>query len=135
MPVPFPNIQPTGRSYNPGRFPQAEFSSLNGAKTVMVYGQHRVDASLELEFSNIKDADAAVILANYEAVNQTWDYVTFASTNGGIGADAQLADYLMENPSSGRGLRYRYAKPPEVRSVKPGISTVVCSFIAVLDAA
>ncbi len=43
----------------------------------MRYGKNRVNATLQLGFANISDADAALILANYEDVNSDWDYVTF----------------------------------------------------------
>ena len=56
--VDFPNIKPTSRSYTPGRYPQLEFVAQNGAKTVLRYGNKKVDAKLTLEFTNITDSEA-----------------------------------------------------------------------------
>lgn len=131
MPVAFPALVPTARSYSPGNYPQTQFTAQNGAVTVMRYGQHRVNASLQLEFANISDDKAALILSNYEQVNRTWDYVQFSSANATAGAKTNLATYFAE----GNRLRYRYAEPPEVRSIQPGISSVTCRFNAYLDGA
>lgn len=131
MPVEFPNIVPTGRRYSPGTYPQTEFRAQNGALTVVRFGSQRVDAELELEFANITDENAALLLANYEAVNSKWDYIVFRPEDASAGAGPTLQPYIRE--IGGSGLRWRYAEPPQVTSVLPGRSTVTCRFIAVLD--
>lgn len=131
MAVPFPNIKPSGRTYSPGRYPQTEFRAQNGAVTVVRYGSRRVDAELSLDFQNIADADAALILANYEAVNSAWDYVTFTTATGASGAGTTLSRYISE--TGGSGLRWRYAEPPSVASIAPGRSSVQCKFVGILD--
>ena len=130
--VAFPPIKPTGRSYTPGSYPTAEFKALNGATTRLLYGNRRSDAALSLEFQNISDKNAALILRNYERVTPTGDWVRFTSADGSAGARSDLAAYLEE--SGGSGLRWRYESPPDVRSVVPGRSTVQCKFIGQLDA-
>ena len=131
MPHSFPSVRPSSRSYKPGEYPQTQFEAQNGAKTIMRYGKNRVNATLTLGFSNISDADAASILANYEDVNSDWDYVTF---NGGYATagvtDTSLLAYLKE---SGSGLKWRYSGPPSVTSSFKGKSNVSCSFVACLD--
>lgn len=133
MPYAFPSVRPTGRSYSPGTYPQTEFRAQNGAVTVVRYGNRRVDSELSLEFQNISDADAALILANYEDVNSRWDYVTFTTATGALGAGSTLANYIRE--VGGSGLRWRYAEPPTVTSVVPGRSTVQCKFVGIMDGA
>ena len=128
----FPSIEPTGRSYTPGSYPTAEFKALNGATTRLLYGNRRSDAALNLDFQNIPDESAALILRNYEQVTPTGDWVGFTSATGSAGASSALAAYLQE--SGGSGLRWRYEGPPDVRSVVPGRSTVQCKFIGQLDA-
>ena len=129
---PFPTVKPTSRSYNPGTYPSTTFESLDGTKTHLRFGNKRVNATLTLGFSNISDADAALILANYEDVNSDWDYVTFSSANGTVGVDStSLSNYLKE---SGSGLKWRYSGPPSVTSTFKGMSNVSCSFVACLDA-
>tara|TARA_A100000172_G_C2969993_1_gene85566 strand:- start:2 stop:403 length:402 start_codon:yes stop_codon:yes gene_type:complete len=131
MPHSFPSIKPSSRRYNPGEYPQTKFEAQNGVKTIMRYGKNRVNATLQLGFSNISDADAALILANYEDVNSDWDYVTF---NGGYATagvtNTSLLAYLRE---SGSGLKWRYSGPPSVTSSFKGKSNVSCSFVACLD--
>ena len=132
MPHSFPSIKPSSRSYNPGEYPQTKFEAQNGAKTIMRYGKNRVNATLKLGFANISDADAALILDNYEDVNSDWDYVTFSSANGTVGVGStSLSNYLKE---SGSGLKWRYSGPPSVTSTSKGMSNVSCSFVACLDA-
>jgi len=131
MPHSFPSIKPSSRSYNPGEYPQTKFEAQNGVKTIMRYGKNRVNATLQLGFSNISDADAALILANYEDVNSDWDYVTFSSANGTVGVGStSLSNYFKE---AGSGLKWRYSGPPNVTSTFKGLSNVSCSFVACLD--
>ena len=132
QPKPFPTIRPTSRSYNPGTYPSTTFESLDGTKTHIRYGNKRVNATLSLGFSNITDAEAALILENYKEVNSVYDYVTFSSANGtaGVGSTS-LSNYLKE---SGSGLKWRYSGPPSITSTFKGMSNVSCSFVACLDA-
>jgi hypothetical protein len=122
----FPPIQPTGRSYSPGAFPQSEFKALNGATTVIRYGNRRSNSELRLTFQNISDANAATLLALYEQTMTTDDWIAFTAADGAAGASPDLANYLRE--VGGSGLRWRFAEPPTVDSVVPGRSSVQCSF-------
>lgn len=131
MAVAFPSIKPSSRSYSPGRYPQTEFRAQNGTLTVVRFGSRRVDAELTLGFQNITDSEATAILGNYEVVNGAWDWVTFTAADGSAGAAGGLQQYLQE--SGGSGLRWRYAEPPSVSSVQPGLSTVQCKFVGCLD--
>ena len=97
----------------------------------MRYGNKRVNATLQLGFSNISDTNAALILANYEDVNSDYDYVTFSSSNGTAGVSStNLSNYFQE---VGSGLKWRYSGPPSVTSTFKGLSNVSCSFVACLD--
>ena len=133
--ISFPvDITPTSRNYSPGEFPQSVFEAQNGAKTVLRYGNKRVNASLSLSFKNITDNQAAQILANYENINSDWDYLNFNGTDVLKGIEpttSTLKTYVRESNS---GLRWRYAKAPQVSSgTYPGVSNVSCSFVACLD--
>ena len=131
MPVAFPSLKPTSRTYSPGEYPQTDFVAQNGARVVVRFGSRRVDSELALTFKNITDDEASSILANYEQVNGVWDYVTFTGNDGAVGASSSLQNYLRE--VGGSGLRWRYAKPPTMTSEQPGRSSVSCSFVGVLD--
>lgn len=131
--VAFPALKPTARSYTPGTYPQTEFKALNGATTILRYGNRRVDSELNLTFQNTTDANAALVLALYEQVTAVDNWVTFTANDGSVGASAALATYIQESGAS--GLRWRFAEPPSVTSIVPGISTVQCRFVGRLDGA
>ena len=131
MPVAFPDIRPSSRSYSPGTYPQTDFRAQNGAVTVVRFGSHRVDSELTLSFQNITDDQAVEILQNYEQVNRVWDNVIFTGNDAAAGASSSLQGYLRE--VGGSGLRWRYAEAPSLTSVSPGRSTVQCKFLGVLD--
>ena len=129
--VAFPALIPSGRRYNPGRYPQAEFKALNGATTTLRYGNRRFDSELDLTFQNITDTEAAQVLAVYEQTMVADDWVTFTASSGAGGAGTALANYIRE--VGGSGLRWRFAEPPSVDSVIPGMSSLQCRFIGRLD--
>tara|TARA_R100001443_G_scaffold14429_2_gene24326 strand:+ start:457 stop:900 length:444 start_codon:yes stop_codon:yes gene_type:complete len=133
----FPKINATSRTYTPGEWPTKEFVALDGTKTYLRFGNKRTDSTLELTFNNITDSQADEILDNYVYVNEKWSdtvegtrWVVFTEDRGLNGADitSGLPSYLRE-----LNLRWRYAKPPKVKSVQKGISNVTCSFVACLD--
>ena len=132
----FPAIKPSSRSYTPGRYPQVEFIAQNGAKTVLRYGNKKVDAKLSLSFTNITDLQANEILTLYETVNSVYDYINFSSQKknalAGI-TSSGLRRKVSQQNNNGYKLRYRFDGPPTLTSVKPGISNVQCKFVACLD--
>nr|BDD46114.1 hypothetical protein 13 [bacterium] len=128
----FPAVRPTSRSYKPGKFPQIQFEALNGATTTIRYGEKAYNAELNLTFANISDDDAYLIINNYEQSMRIFDNIIFRSTNGLAGIDSLLSSKVSETSS---GLKWRYAEPPQVQSVYPGVSTVTCRFTGFLDGA
>jgi hypothetical protein len=127
----FPSgLKPTSRSYRPGKFPQIAFEALNGATTMIRYGQKPYNAELTLTFANITDFDALRIVNHYEERMANFSSVTFDRTSGLAGLSSELSEQVSESAS---GLRWRYAEPPQVESVYPDISTVTCTFIGYLD--
>ena len=133
--VDFPNIKPSSRTYPPGRYPQVEFVAQNGAKTVLRYGNKKVDAKLTLGFTNITDSQANEILNLYDEVNSDYDFIHFPSTSAlaGINNLALRRKFGERDLSGNTLLRYRFDDPPTVTSVRPGRSNVQCKFVACLD--
>ena len=124
----FPELTPTSRSYRPGRQPETVFESQNGSTVLVQFGGRFVNSEIDLEFRNISDQDARLILVHYESVQED-DYVVFTDNRGLGGMD----DTLQQAMQTGQDLlRYRYKEPPELRSVFPGVSTVRCSFVGLL---
>ena len=99
------------------------------------YGQKPYNAQLTLTFANINDTDAARILDHYEERMATFSDVTFDMDTGLAGLDIDLAIRLGQPfpVYTGFNLTWRYAEPPQVESVYPGISTVTCTFTGYLD--
>tara|TARA_B100000902_G_scaffold273844_1_gene259743 strand:- start:185 stop:613 length:429 start_codon:yes stop_codon:yes gene_type:complete len=135
--VDFPAVKPSSRSFSPGEYPSTTFESLDGTKTHLRYGNKRVNATLTLTFSNISDADAGLILANYDDVMSDYDFVRFKDENAAIGIDGSfLKQEIRDDAGTGQtklGLRWRYDGPPQVTSVYLGRSNVECKFVACLD--
>jgi len=133
--IDFPNIKPSSRSYTPGKYPQTEFVAQNGAKTVLRYGNKKIDAKLTLGFTNITDSQANEILEKYEEVNSVYDYIHFPSDSSIAGVNnVALRSKFQERDTSGNTLlRYRFDGPPTVTSVVHGRSNVQCKFVACLD--
>jgi len=129
--IAFPSIKPNTRTYSPGKYPMSEFKALNGTTTRVLYGNRRSDAEMSLGFRNITDTQAASILANYEQLMPSADWISFTTSDGAAGASAPMANYLRE--VGGSGLRWRYAEAPSVESVKPGLSTVQVRLVGQLD--
>jgi len=129
--VAFPALVPSGRRYNPGKYPQGEFKALNGATTTLRYGNRRYDAELELTFQNITDDNAATVLGLYERSMAADDWIAFTQADGAGGSSNALASYIRE--VGGSGLRWRFSEPPTVDSVVPGRSTMQCRLIGRLD--
>jgi len=128
----FPALVPTGRSYTPGVFPEQQFQSQNGSVIRVRYGNQRYSSSLSLTFANISDGNAASILQNYVNVMNDDNYVEFTTDNVAAGASPVLVPWIRETNSL---LKWKYASPPSVQSVKPGLSTVTCEFIGELEGA
>ena len=133
--VDFPNIKPTSRSYTPGRYPQVEFIAQNGAKSVLRYGDKKVDAKLTLGFTNITDQQANEILQKYEEVNSVYKFIHFPSDSSMVGIEDETLRFRFQerDTSNNTLLRYRFDGPPTVTSVRPGRSNVQCKFVACLD--
>ncbi len=139
---PFPQIKPSSRSYNPGTYPSTDFESLDGTKTHIRYGNKRVNATLQLGFSNITDSTAGLILNHYDDVMADYNYVKFTSDNGTAGIVDPNSGHVLTKEIEGvsgtgetaQGLRWRYSGPPTVTSTFKGRSNVSCSFVACLDA-
>jgi hypothetical protein len=128
--MPYPAIRPTGRSFDPGNWPVRTYNSQSGAEVRLLYGSKRYNLKLSLTYTNISDAEAAQFLAHYEETRGTFStfafdpaarVALFSGWQGGLGA---LSPPL--------GVDWRYAEPPRIDSVRPGISTATVSLVGVI---
>lgn len=122
----FPTLQPTSRNFDPGNYPVKTFQAQSGAEIRILYGSKRVKQSLSLSYENITDSQAEQFVTHFDDVLGTYETFSLPSAvRAGWGATASTLDAVA-------GAAWRYDNPPEITSVKPGISTVQVSLVAVL---
>jgi len=123
----FPDIAPTNRSYEPGVYPQRSYRTLSGAVVRRSFGNSPFNAKLELEFQNVVDTTVETILNHYRtqtAANSRFRVLTTTKPLAGMTSGlANIASGSIDN------LRWEYAQPPQVRSTRSGISTVLVSLL------
>lgn len=125
--MPFPTLQPTSRSATAGDYPVKTFKSQSGAEIRILYGSKRTGMEIELSYSNILDTAADDFVVHYDEVKGTFDTFTLptAALTGWTGGSEQLTSSLT-------GIKWRYAAPPSISSVRPGISNVQVKLVGVL---
>jgi hypothetical protein len=116
----FPSLTPTSRKFAPGVYPQREYRALCGAVVKRTFGNKPYGAKLELEYQNVPDSTAVTLINHYQLQTSTNSRFTL-STNVTAGMSGSLATLAS---ASADNLRWEYAGPPEVSSVRPGFSTV-----------
>ena len=116
----FPSYAPSQRQFNPGTYPQKSYRSLSGVVVKRSFGNKPSAATLSLSFDNISDIKVVAILGHYRSqtsVNRR--FKLSATTMAGISTElVALVDGSADN------LRWEYARPPSVESVRPGASRV-----------
>jgi hypothetical protein len=139
----FPNIKPTTRSFTMGDYPSKTYRSLSGTIFKRAFGNKQTGYTLNLTFKNIGDAfggnqtgelrknsgTAKQIIDHYNDVDGTFSSFTLP-VRVFEGMDNDFRD-LIRSPSN---IKWRYAGPPQVQSVKSGVSTVIVTLIGELDA-
>lgn len=125
--MPFPSIAPTSRNYKPGDWPVKTYSALSGAEVRIRYGNRRTGGALSLSFSNITDFQAEQFLVHYTETEGT--FRTFSLPGGVVTGWRGSASAFSPGSS---GAAYRYAGPPEITSVRPGVSNVSVDLLGVV---
>lgn len=115
MSVPFPAIKPSARSFKQGSFPTKVYRALSGATVKRSFGNRAFGFELQLEFQNISDVSAALILKHYSDTQGGFQRFTL-SNELFVGMATQLRGFA-ESIST---IRWEYAGPPDVTSVAPG---------------
>ena len=133
----FPNLVPTARSMSPGDFAGKTFRSQSGVEARVQYGNKAFDKTMDLEYSNITEANAALIFDHYLACNGTLYYFGLPtkpkSGNETFHVNDQSGSTSNRYSATPFGLKYRYAEPPQFNSVKTGRMSVTVKLIGVLD--
>lgn len=122
----YPTLAPTTRNFDAGQYPFKTFSSLSGKEVRILYGSKRTGMTLDLAYDNITDATADDFVAHYDETKggfTAFDLPAAAKT-GWAGATSAI--------DAASGNQWRYAEPPRITSVRPGISSVTVKLVGVL---
>jgi len=121
------------RSFDPGRYPEETFESQNGTKTIIRYGNKRVDAKLDCEFKGLNDTDVTRILANYEEVmgSSSNRRLVFGDViTSGVSLTSEFSRYLNGSDNAKNdGMIWRYRDPPKITTTHNNFHNVKCSFV------
>ena len=132
----FPVMVPSSRKFQMGELPTKTYRSMSGAVVRRAFGNKKTNYTLDLEFKNIGDDVAfrqysgtvEAVLKHYEDANGTFEAFSIpARVFRGMGDDTKS---YIQGPSN---ISWRYAEPPNVTSVRPGISTVQVKLIGEID--
>ena len=119
-----------------GDYPSKTYTSLSGVIFKRAFGNRQTGYTLDLTFRNIGDTselrehsgNAKQIIDHYNSVDGTYDKFTLPDRMfAGMGEDLES---LIQAPTD---ISWRYAAPPQVQSVKAGVSTVTVRLVGELD--
>lgn len=120
---PFPSIKPSARSWIPGSRPQTAFRSQGGYEVRIQHGNVATGAQLSLGFQNVLEAVGKQITDHYAIAQGSFE--TFS-------LPAELfAGMTTYNYITATGTTWRYANPPSVTYVAPGIQSINVDLLAV----
>ena len=125
----FPNRIPTSRKYSSGNWPVRTFNAQDGAEVRILYGNRRFGHSLTVSYDNIPDADAESFINHYLSTQGTYQTFAIPAAINDVTGGWEGSDNFF---NAGIRTQYRYAEPPELTSVYPGVSTVKLKLVAVL---
>jgi hypothetical protein len=122
----FPTLTPTSREFSPGAWPIKNYNAQSGAEIRILYGSQRTNAKLGLSYENVTDANAQLFIDDFNSNIGTLRTFTLpsAAQNGWNGS----AETLDAPP----GTKWRYESEPQIRSVRPGRSSVTVNLVAVI---
>ena len=131
--VAFPSLKPTSRQYTPGTFPQEVFRALNGAVTILRYGNKLTDARMTLTYNYITRDEGESILDNYHDVMKAHDWLDLSGT---MCLSDDFTEWMKESEgNSPSQLHWRYNSPPRIDEILPGVVNATVELVGMLDGA
>jgi hypothetical protein len=119
----FPSVAPTARVWTPGVRAQSVYQSIDGREIRFAHGTRVVGQRLSLGFDNVLEATGKLITDHYADVETTFESFTLPAE-----VFAGMASYAYTNSASNE---WRYASPPQVTYVSPGIQSVTVELLGV----
>jgi hypothetical protein len=122
----YPTLAPSSRTFDAGDYPYKTFRSQNGSETRILYGDKRTGMTLDLGYDNIADTYADDFIAHYDETKGGFSVFTLPEEfrTGWSGNTAAI--------DAATGNKWRYDSPPQITSVRPGISNVKVKLVGVL---
>ena len=120
----FPALAPSSRTFTQGVQPVSTFQTYSGLENRVLLGANQAGLSLSLAFQNLTEADFNLIFAHY--VEAQGSYQDFNLSNEVV---AGISDASYIQPAT---YTYRYAGPPSVEWVAPGIGNASVSLIGMV---
>lgn len=134
----FPKFIPTSRSFQMGDYPFKAYRAMSGVVVRRAFGNRQTGYLLTLEYKNIGDTsneqtkanagNANDILVHYNSAEGSMDFFALPDQVFG-GMRANLKNKIQ---APNNQIVWRYAEPPTVVSVKPGLSTVTVKLLGEL---
>ena len=121
----FPPLKPTARSWTAGQLPMQSFVGMGGNEIRVVTGNRMAGQQLSLVFGNLQEAQASLISTHYDG--RLGSFLAFEVPS------EIYAGWAYSQSSKPAGNRWRYAGPPSMSFVAPGIITVSVDLVAVID--
>lgn len=128
MAAQFPGIKPTERSFRVGQYPTKIYRALSGATVKRAFGNRAYSYEIQLVFTNILDSVAAQLLDHYDGTGGGFERFTLPSE-----LFAGMSSALTTKIQAPSQIKWEYARPPEIKSVYPGRSTVTIALAGELD--
>lgn len=119
----FPAIEPSVRSWTPGARPASVYNTVGGYEVRIQQGSIVVGSSLSLSFANLTEAVGKQITDHYALAQGSFE--TF-SLPAQIFAGMTTFSYITPT-----GTTWRYAAPPIVSYVAPGIQSISVELLAI----
>ena len=136
----FPQFVPSTRKYTPPSWPVKSFNAQNGSEVRILYGDQPSQAQYQLSYSNLPDTDAEQFVEHFRAVKGTFAQFPLGAPGSTLGAsvdeESVKGGWAGDPDNFGKGpdnpSRWRYEGPPQLDSVRRGITSVTVTLVSVL---
>lgn len=112
----FPSVRPSSRTWTPGARPQTTFRSQSGYEVRIQHGNVEVGAVLRLGFQNLRESVGKQITDHYATAQGSYETFSLPSD---IFVGMTSYSYITATQTT-----WRYANPPSVTYVAPGIQSI-----------
>lgn len=133
----FPLWTPTSRTYQMGDFPNRAQFCIRGNEALVLRGNQLVKTVLTLSYENVPDEISNDFLTHFNVfagTSNSFQLAHLGNGNKGPGKGMDLFGFDDEGVTGDRTKkgtnkdmlfkgRWRYARPPQIQSIRPGIST------------